>query len=44
MFIVAAASGALGYGGMNLLMAATPIAMQIRSLPFQMPRWCSNGM
>jgi len=34
VFIVAAASGALGYGVMNLLMAATPIAMQICSLPF----------
>ena len=33
-FIVAAAAGALGYGVMNLLMAATPIAMQICSLPF----------
>lgn len=28
VFIVAAASGALGYGVMNLLMAATPLAMQ----------------
>ncbi|HXD39353.1 MAG TPA: MFS transporter [Ramlibacter sp.] len=34
VFIVAAAAGALGYGVMNLLMAATPIAMQQRSLPF----------
>ncbi|QNK70288.1 MFS transporter [Variovorax sp. PAMC26660] len=34
VFIVAAASSALGYGVMNLLMAATPIAMQICSLPF----------
>ncbi|MDN6882823.1 MFS transporter [Variovorax sp. CAN2819] len=34
VFIVAAAAGALGYGVMNLLMAATPIAMQICSLPF----------
>jgi MFS family permease len=34
VFIVAAAGGALGYGVMNLLMAATPIAMQICSLPF----------
>lgn len=34
VFVVAAASGALGYGVMNLLMAATPIAMQICSLPF----------
>ena len=34
MFIVAAVSGALGFGVMNLLMAATPIAMQVCSLPF----------
>ena len=34
VFMVAAISGALGYGVMNLLMAATPIAMQICSLPF----------
>ena len=34
VFLVAAAAGALGYGVMNLLMAATPIAMQICSLPF----------
>ncbi len=33
-FIVAAAAGALGYGVMNLLMAATPIAMQSFKLPF----------
>lgn len=33
-FIVAAATGALGYGVMNLLMAATPIAMQQCNLPF----------
>jgi MFS family permease len=33
-FIVAAACGALGYGVMNLLMAATPIAMQQCGLPF----------
>ena len=33
-FIVAAAAGALGYGVMNLLMAATPMAMQQCSLPF----------
>ena len=35
VLIVAAAAGALGYGVMNLLMAATPIAMQICSLPFE---------
>ena len=34
VFIVSAISGALGYGVMNLLMAATPIAMQQCSLPF----------
>ncbi len=34
VFIVAAAASALGYGVMNLLMAATPIAMQICNLPF----------
>ncbi len=33
-FIVAAACGALSYGVMNLLMAATPLAMQQCSLPF----------
>jgi MFS family permease len=33
-FIVAAATGALGYGVMNLLMAATPLAMQQCNLPF----------
>ena len=34
VFIVAALSGGLGYGLMNLLMTATPIAMQICSHPF----------
>jgi MFS family permease len=34
VFIVAALAGSLGYGVMNLLMAATPIAMQVCSLPF----------
>lgn len=34
VFIVSAAAGALSAGVMNLLMAATPIAMQICSLPF----------
>ena len=33
-FIVAAGAGALSYGVMNLLMAATPIAMQQCGLPF----------
>ncbi|HSV36764.1 MAG TPA: MFS transporter [Ramlibacter sp.] len=34
VFIVAAAAGALGFGVMSLLMAATPIAMQQCGLPF----------
>ena len=34
VFIVAAAAGSLSYGVMNLLMAATPIAMQQCRLPF----------
>ncbi|MDO8251664.1 MAG: MFS transporter [Rhodoferax sp.] len=34
VFIVAAAAGALGFGVMNLLMAATPLAMQQCGLPF----------
>jgi MFS family permease len=34
VFIVAALGGALGYGVMNLLMAATPLAMQTCGLPF----------
>lgn len=34
VFIVAAATGALGFGVMNLLMAATPLAMQQCGLPF----------
>jgi MFS family permease len=34
VFVVAVASGALGYGVMNLLMAATPIAMQQCLHPF----------
>lgn len=34
VFIVAALAGALGYGVMNLLMAATPLAMQQCGLPF----------
>lgn len=34
IFVVAALAGALGYGVMNLLMAATPIAMQQCGLPF----------
>ena len=34
VFIVAAVCGALGFGVMNLLMAATPLAMQQCGLPF----------
>jgi MFS family permease len=34
VFLVAAVGGALGYGVMNLLMAATPLAMQQCGLPF----------
>ena len=34
MFIVAALSATVGYGVMNLLMTATPLAMQMCSLPF----------
>ncbi|MEO8118357.1 MAG: MFS transporter [Rhodoferax sp.] len=33
-FVVAAVAGALGFGVMNLLMAATPLAMQLCGLPF----------
>jgi predicted MFS family arabinose efflux permease len=39
VFVVAASAGALGYGVMNLLMAATPIAMQICGLPFSDVAW-----
>lgn len=34
-FVVAVAAGALGYGVMNLLMAATPLAMAQCGLPFE---------
>lgn len=34
VFVVAALGSALGYGVMNLLMAATPLAMQICDMPF----------
>ena len=34
VFVVAALAGALSYGVMNLLMAATPLAMQMCGLPF----------
>ena len=35
LFVVSTLGAALGYGVMNLLMAATPLAMQICSLPFE---------
>ncbi|WP_439520582.1 MFS transporter [Hydrogenophaga sp.] len=35
IFIVATAGAALGYGVMNLLMAATPLAMQVCGFPFE---------
>jgi len=34
VFLIAAVSSALGYGVMNLLMAATPLAMKVCGLPF----------
>ena len=39
VFMVAAVSGALSYGVMNLLMAATPLAMQVCGLPFEDTAW-----
>ena len=39
VFAVAALSAALGYGVMNLLMAATPLAMQVCGLPFENTAW-----
>ena len=35
VFVVSTTGAALGYGVMNLLMAATPLAMQICNLPFE---------
>jgi MFS family permease len=35
VFIVSSIGAALGYGVMNLLMAATPLAMQVCRLPFE---------
>jgi len=35
VFVIAAMGAALGYGVMNLLMASTPLAMQICGYPFQ---------
>ncbi len=34
VFIVSAGAGAISYGVMNLLMAATPLAMQVCGMPF----------
>ncbi|MBL0419679.1 MFS transporter [Ramlibacter sp. AW1] len=39
VFIIAAGAGALSYGVMNLLMAATPLAMQHVGLPFSDAAW-----
>ncbi len=39
IFVVAAMAAALGYGVMNLLMAATPLAMQVCGLPFEDTAW-----
>lgn len=39
VFIVAAMAAALGYGVMNLLMAATPLAMQVCGLSFEDTAW-----
>ena len=39
VFAVAALAAALGYGVMNLLMAATPLAMQVCALPFESTAW-----
>ena len=43
VFIVAALAGALGYGLMNLLMTATPLAMDFCSPPTRRRRWSSRG-
>ena len=39
VFFVAVLSASLGYGVMNLLMAATPLAMQTCGLPFATTAW-----
>lgn len=39
VFVVAAMAAALGYCVMNLLMAATPLAMQVCGLPFEETAW-----
>jgi hypothetical protein len=33
----------LSYGVMNLLMAATPLAMQVCGCRLPTPRWCWSG-
>ncbi len=48
VFIVSAGAAALSYGVMNLLMAATPLAMQVCGMPFSdtalVLEWLVNGM
>jgi MFS family permease len=39
VFFIAALAAALGYGVMNLLMAATPLAMQVCGFPFEDTAW-----
>ena len=39
VFIVSALTAAMGYGVMNLLMAATPLAMQVCSMSFEETAW-----
>ena len=39
VFVIAAMAAALGYGVMNLLMAATPLAMQVCGFPFEDTAW-----
>jgi MFS family permease len=39
VFLVATLSAAFGYGVMNLLMAATPLAMQVCGLSFESTAW-----
>ena len=39
VFVVATMAAALGYGVMNLLMAATPLAMQVCGFPFEDTAW-----
>ena len=38
-FLVAALAAAIGYGVMNLLMAATPLAMEVCGMPFSDVAW-----